>query len=125
MEGMAGSLDGLLRLRVLSVGCIGLGSHVAFTITLKWFVVYCIANAYRVTVECVFFIFIFVHLMLTGSFGEEGTDRACIGVKATERVIELAVSRTARSGLSACGRGHFEPLSAPAAPQAEIDHVFM
>lgn len=110
---------------LLSVRCIGFGSHVVFTITLKDFVVYCVANAYRRSVECVFFIFIFVHLMLTGSFGEEGTDRASLGVKATERVIELAVSRTARSGLSACGRGHFEPLSTPAAPQAEIDHMFM
>jgi hypothetical protein len=46
-------------------------------------------------------------------------------VEATGRVnTYFAVSLAARCGLSTCGRRHFEPLSAPGALQAEIDHVF-
>jgi hypothetical protein len=46
-------------------------------------------------------------------------------VEATGRVnTYFAVSLAARSGLSTCGRRHFEPLSARGALQAEIDHVF-
>jgi hypothetical protein len=51
-------------------------------------------------------LFIFVHLVLAGFLAVQATGRAD---------TYLAVSLAARSGLSTCGRGHFEPLSAPAA----------
>lgn len=104
---MAGSLVAL-RLEGLSVRCIDVGAGVVCTVCAKGFFVYFAVVYRRFVLELLSFFCIFVLLVLAGFLVVETTERAH---------TYLAVSLTARGGLSTCGCRHFEPLSAPAAAQ--------